>query len=486
MEAHFTQLQYLVLVMSLASESGTSAHAIEGSLQQQLLRKDRKVQQRFGTHRASETRRLMAAMTLICADLVSTLAAFSLFDAVFALSWTVTTTAALLLLIGLFWVSGLYGSPGLTPPERMRRRLLVTIAFMTPNLLINGEVVQWNLWLAAGCQGALVFLLGHYCEILTRHFLIRNELWGAATAFAGCGAAIQQAHQLFSVIPALGVRPVRHIHHVDDLASLDDPEIEFVVVANQADLERVCKAAKFFACPPTVLLLEAETAPGRSFIGPGRISLAVGHDINAAHNRLMKRTIDLAVSIPATLIALPIIGVLAFLIKLFSPGPAFYRQVRVGLDNRALTVLKLRTMHCDAERLLHYHLRSNDAARLEWERFCKLSRDPRILPYIGNCIRRMSLDELPQLWQVVRGDISLIGPRPFPAYHTDLFDPEFKKLRSNVPGGLTGFWQVSSRNNGDIEAQKAQDLYYILNWSIWLDFYILLQTVPAVIGARGR
>ena len=424
-------------------------------------------------------------MSLLCSDLVSAFVALFTADGIFGFSLTETALTGLPVLIGLFYVSGLYGGDTLPPGERVRARLLGTVAFVGTFFVVSGDYLQPSVWIAAACQGALVFLLGYYAEALTRHALIRRKLWAAPTVFAGSGQAIEQARILLSAIPELGLRPVGRVSSMADLADMDRPEVEFVVTATNRDFVRVKNAAKFAAFPPRVLLLKSEPQPTGTFLGPETISLAAGQDINAPHNRLMKRAIDLAIGLPAMLVALPLIGVLALLIKAFSPGPAFYAQARVGFNNRCFRVMKLRTMHCDAERLLEQYLHSNEAARLEWERFCKLSRDPRILPYIGKLIRRMSLDELPQIWQVVRGDISLIGPRPFPTYHTDLFDPEFQSLRSSVPAGLTGFWQVSSRSNGDIEAQKAQDLYYIRNWSIWLDLYILLQTLPAVIGARG-
>jgi lipopolysaccharide/colanic/teichoic acid biosynthesis glycosyltransferase len=472
--------------MSIGTDSqATSVQARDRLLQQELLRNRRlKRAFGFGTYRVSERRRVIVALTLLCSDLASALAALFLVDRVFDFPWAQETFTALPLLIGLFCVSGLYRGNALPPGERVRVRFLGTLAFVGTFLVASGQVLNSNIWLAAACRGALIFLLGYYAEALTRHALIRRKLWGAPTAFAGSGPAIEQARLLLSTIPELGLRPVGY-GPGEDPATFDRDEIEFIVAASKADFDRVSNATRFAASPPRVLLLQPGAWRAKTFLAPMTISLAAGRNMNEPNNRLMKRVIDLAIGIPAMLVALPVIGALALLIKLLSPGPAFYAQARVGFNNRKFRVLKLRSMHCDAERLLGQHLHSNDAARLEWERFCKLSRDPRILPYIGNIIRRMSLDELPQLWQVVRGDISLIGPRPFPTYHTDLFDPAFQKLRSSVPAGLTGFWQVSSRSNGDIDAQKAQDLYYIRNWSIWLDLYILLQTVPAVVGARG-
>ena len=199
----------------------------------------------------------------------------------------------------------------------------------------------------------------------------------------------------------------------------------------------------------------------------------------------IKRTLDLAAASGGLLVCAPLLGVCALWIRKASPGSPFYTQEREGRDGTTLRILKLRTMFPNADEMLEAHLAGDPEAREEWERFCKLKHDPRILPGVGHFLRKTSLDELPQLWNVLRGEMSLVGPRPFPRYHLEGFGPRFRALRSRVKPGLTGLWQVSDRADGDLEVQEALDTYYIRNWSLWLDLYILARTVRAVLFPRG-
>jgi lipopolysaccharide/colanic/teichoic acid biosynthesis glycosyltransferase len=202
-------------------------------------------------------------------------------------------------------------------------------------------------------------------------------------------------------------------------------------------------------------------------------------------NRCIKRTLDVVLSAIFLVLTSPLIALGGLLVKCSSHGPSFFCQVREGLGGRPLRVWKLRTMYQDAERRLEEFLSDNPELRREWEERFKLARDPRVIAGVGVFLRRFSIDELPQLWNVVRGEMSLVGPRPFPEYHLQRFPPEFRELRRRVRPGLTGMWQVMVRSRGGIEEQNMYDTYYIRNWSIWLDLYILARTILAVLASRG-
>lgn len=179
------------------------------------------------------------------------------------------------------------------------------------------------------------------------------------------------------------------------------------------------------------------------------------------------------------------IAVLAICIKLIDRGPAFYLQERVGLNGKPFKIIKLRTMRTNAVELLDDYLESNPEEREEWLRHFKLRSDPRIIPRIGLFLRKYSLDEMPQLWNVLRGDMGLVGPRPFPAYHLAGFDADFRALRESVRPGITGLWQVEVRSDGDLLLQKELDSRYILTQSLWTDLDLLFRTVWVVFNARG-
>lgn len=215
------------------------------------------------------------------------------------------------------------------------------------------------------------------------------------------------------------------------------------------------------------------------------VGIEYTNNLLVRENQVMKRVLDLVVGILALIVAAPVIFCAALLVRLLDGGPAFFIQDRAGLDGRRIAVPKIRTMRRDAEEQLEQSLAADPEVRREWETHYKLKSDPRVIPVIGRVFRRFSIDELPQLWTVLRGDMSLVGPRPFPDYHMSRFSPTFLDLRRRVRPGITGLWQITVRSSGDTSEQESYDSYYIRNWSVWLDFWVLSRTIAAVASGRG-
>lgn len=200
-------------------------------------------------------------------------------------------------------------------------------------------------------------------------------------------------------------------------------------------------------------------------------------------NGLLKRTMDILITLLLGLIFLPVFLLTAMLVRLDSPGPIFYSQQRLGKNGRKIIIYKFRSMRCNADHLLMEYLRNCPSARFEWEKTQKLRCDPR-LTRVGKWIREFSLDELPQLFNILKGDMSLVGPRPILLDQEELYGLEIN-IYLMVRPGLTGFWQVSGRNHTTFFQRTLYDAYYIRNWSVWLDIIILLRTVWVVLSRDG-
>ena len=196
-----------------------------------------------------------------------------------------------------------------------------------------------------------------------------------------------------------------------------------------------------------------------------------------------KFLLDLGAGIAGGILVLPVIGLAVLVIKLIDPGPGLYIQNRLGKNGRIFRILKLRTMRADNDAWLSRYLARNPEARDP--RIYRDARDPRIMPTVGAWLRRYSIDELPQIWNVVRGDMSFVGPRPLPDYHYRLLSPEFLALRSRVLPGITGLWQIEGRSDASPSTIESYDMKYLNNWSLGADLRILLRTVVCVLRGSG-
>ena len=417
----------------------------------------------------------------------------------------VLATGLLLLPLG-YWLARLYPGYGLTDVERLRRRLLTTIvffmAFITLNFLLNESGRSRGILLITL---VIALILPAIIQSLFRHMLLRRNLWGMPVIVLGAGVTGEHIVSALVKNPILGYRPIAifdddrgkwgsSIAGVPVVGSLSKAaaysgKADCALIAiPKAGRERVVDLVRnlpFFnvIIVPDLIGLQSLWVETRDL--GGTIGLEIQKNLLLRRYRYLKSCMDYIIGIPLFLICVPIFTLLALWIMLVSPGNPFYCQEREGQGGRKFKVWKMRTMFPHAEKLLHEYLEKNAEARQEWGQYFKLKADPRILPAVGTLLRKTSLDELPQLWNVLRGEMSLVGPRPFPHYHLKQFDESFLELRRSVMPGMTGMWQVNARSDGNLVVQETLDSYYIRNWSIWLDLSLLARTAQVVLSGKG-
>ncbi|MHA1344537.1 MAG: exopolysaccharide biosynthesis polyprenyl glycosylphosphotransferase, partial [Promethearchaeota archaeon] len=212
--------------------------------------------------------------------------------------------------------------------------------------------------------------------------------------------------------------------------------------------------------------------------------LELKNNSNYKINSIIKTIIDYVISIILLPVLTIIFIIIAVLIKIESKGPVFYKQNRYSLSGKKITVYKFRSMYVDADKKLKELLNKNKELKKEWELNYKLKNDPRVTK-IGKILRKTSLDELPQIINVIKGEMSLVGPRPIIHEELEKYYIDYKEYFINTKAGITGLWQVSGRSDTSYEYRIRTDLWYVLNWSIWLDLVIIFKTIITIIKGKG-
>jgi Undecaprenyl-phosphate galactose phosphotransferase WbaP len=416
-------------------------------------------------------------------------------------------------LVSLFVVgyarAGLYPGFGLGPVETLRRFSYVTafgflvLAAFSFALKLTPLYSRVTFTLALAFSLLMVPLGRVLVSLLTRHWYWWNEpvvVVGTGDRAARAIRSIQQAGH-FGYMPAAvlavyaqietDVEGVPVVGGLDEASRLAAQGIRVALLASRradpfrerATIDRLQRHFRH-----VVLIREYDDLPveGLQIRNLGNlVGIEYTNNLLLHGNQVVKRALDLTLAGLALVVAAPVIVGAAILVRLLDGSPAFFIQDRSGLDGRRIAVPKIRTMKRDAEQGLEEHLAADPRLRQEWEAHYKLKSDPRLIPIAGRLFRRFSIDELPQLWTVLRGQMSLVGPRPFPDYHMEHFSPAFLELRRRVRPGITGLWQITVRSAGGTAEQESYDSYYIRNWSAWLDLYILSRTIAAVASGRG-
>jgi Undecaprenyl-phosphate galactose phosphotransferase WbaP len=397
---------------------------------------------------------------------------------------------------------GLYSPVGSSPILELRHLIQVnSIGFIAAALggMLAPPLPLWCMatWVAAV---GLVPLL----RSLVRRYCAQTEWWGRPTLVISPAQTADAVVLAMIHAPTSGFRPVAVTDPagpcwsaltpaVNDAAQLEkivrELSIRYAVVnvadRNPASVREIF--ARYSALIPHLIVL-TDTPDLPCLWGATRSCGRLG-GVEMSNARLLsslwtlKRAIDVAVALIALVLFFPLMAAVALAIKLTSPGPIFFGHRRLGFQGKWFNAWKFRTMHPNGDAVLRDYLAAHPVARDEWERDQKLRSDPRVTR-IGKFLRRSSLDELPQVWNVLKGEMSLVGPRPIVAKEVAKYGHVFGKYAAVKPG-ITGMWQVSGRNEVSYEERVKLDQYYVANWSPWLDLFILAKTIIVLIRRDG-
>lgn len=383
-------------------------------------------------------------------------------------------------------------------------RLLLAVTLAATSLagllyLLNGNMVARAAFTQFVAADALVLVAIHLVFRAAVRWR-RQRHGGRRTLVVGDSAAAARLADEFARRPWTGVQVVGYVSDQRDapigvpyLGNLDNT----LVVVRQAAIDEV-----IFALPPTqhdrlvefslsllrepVMVHMVPTALDLTFArtpveSVGGIPLvSLRESALTPSQRVVKRLFDIVVSLALIVLLAPVMAVIALLIKLESPGPILFKQERIGEHGRRFTMLKFRSMYADADRRWREVAKRDETTG---KLLHKPKDDPRVTP-IGRKLRRTSLDELPQLFNVLRGEMSLVGPRPEMPYIAAEYEP-WQWQRFRVPPGITGWWQINGRSDKPMHLHTEDDLYYIQNYSFWLDLRILMKTVIVVLQGHG-
>ena len=272
-------------------------------------------------------------------------------------------------------------------------------------------------------------------------------------------------------------QPSKEIHQI-----IREHNIKQAVICDyEGDLSEVMKSFRYTITVSKNQTYFTDTQQLKDIAGI--IGFASIHNLTFKGNLFLKRFMDIFAIVLFLPIILPLMIILSLLVKLTSKGPVFYGHKRIGKNGKEITCWKFRSMCINSQEMLEEILATDPVRRAEWEKDRKFQDDPRVTKF-GKFLRKTSLDELPQLFNILFGDMSLVGPRPVTEPELVKYG-DYKDYILSVSPGLTGMWQVSGRSDTGYEERISFDTYYIQNWSIWLDIWILIKTVWVVLIGKG-